>query len=194
MGAGPELRTERLLLWRWRATDVEAFAAINADRTVMEHFPSPLTATQSAELLRRIEACFEANGYGLWAVELAGESSLAGCVGIVPVDIQVAFAPAVELAWRLAPEFWRRGLAGEAAAAATRFAFEDLGLAELVAYTAASNLRSRRLMERLGMRRDPVEDFAHPKLAPEHPLAPHVLYRIDSARWHRGGRGEHCCS
>jgi RimJ/RimL family protein N-acetyltransferase len=187
VGAGPELRTERLLLRRWRAADVDAFAAINADRTVMEHFPAPLTATQSAELLQSIEACFEANGYGMWAVELAGEGSLAGCVGILPVeDMRLAFAPAVELAWRLAPAFWRRGLAREAAAASIRFAFQDLGLAELVAYTAAGNLRSRTLMERLGMRRDPAEDFVHPRLAPEHPLAPHVLYRIDAARWRRG--------
>jgi RimJ/RimL family protein N-acetyltransferase len=187
--AGPELRTERLLLRRWCASDVDAFTAINADRSVMEHFPAPLAATQSAELLRRIEACFEANGYGLWAVELPGESSLAGCVGIVPVDVHVAFAPAVELAWRLAPAFWRRGLAREAAAAAIRFVFADLGLAELVAYTAAGNLRSRRLKERLGMSRDPAEDFVHPKLTPEHPLAQHVLYRIDPARWRRGERG-----
>jgi RimJ/RimL family protein N-acetyltransferase len=91
-----------------------------------------------------------------------------------------SLAPAVELGWRLAQPFWGRGIATEAAAAAMELAFGVLGLSELLAYTAAANERSRRVMERLGMRRDPAEDFEHPSLASGHRLARHVLYRAQA--------------
>ncbi len=183
MNGGLELKTERLLLRRWRPADLSPFAAINADPRVMEYFPAPLSSVESAALLERIELCFEDRGYGLWAAEVPGEAALIGFVGLAPVELEIAFAPAVELGWRLAPQFWGRGLASEAARATMRCAFEELELPSLVSYTAASNLRSRRVMERLQMRRDPGEDFEHPLLPEGHPLRAHVLYRIDAARW-----------
>jgi RimJ/RimL family protein N-acetyltransferase len=180
LNRAPRLKTERLLLRRWRAADLEPFAGLNADPQVMEHFPAALSREQSAALIARIERGFDERGYGLWAVEIPGEAALVGFVGLEPVGIDVAFAPAVELGWRLARPFWGRGIATEAATAATAFGFDQLGLPGLVAYTAQGNLRSRRVMQRLGMRRDPGEDFMHPWLAPDDPLAPHVLYRIDA--------------
>jgi len=189
MGTDPRLRTERLLLRRWRAADLEPLAAINADPAVMEHFPRPLSTAESAALIERIERCFEENGYGLWAVEPPGEDAVIGFVGLAPVDIDVAFAPAVEVGWRLARSHWGRGLATEAAGAATAFGFRTLELPALVSYTAERNLRSRRVMERLGMRRDPAEDFAHPELPEGQPLAPHVLYRMDATRWRTSAPG-----
>lgn len=187
MDSQPQLLTERLLLRRWRATDIEPFATMNADPVVMERFPAPLSAQRSAALVARIERCFDERGYGLWAVELRAEraegteGAFAGFVGLEPVvDERLAFAPAVELGWRLAQPFWGGGIATEAASAAMAFAFDELALADLVSYTAVGNVRSRRVMERLGMRRDPAEDFLHPGIAPGHPLAPHVLYRIDA--------------
>jgi RimJ/RimL family protein N-acetyltransferase len=181
----PQLRTERLLLRRWREADLEPFAALNADPEVMEHFPALLSVEQSAALVARIERCFDERGYGLWAVEVRAEDAdgaggaFAGFVGLEPVmDERLAFAPAVELGWRLAQPFWGGGIATEAAAAATAFAFDALALTELVSYTAVSNVRSQLVMQRLGMRRDPAEDFLHPGIAPGDPLAPHVLYRI----------------
>ncbi len=178
MEAGPQLASERLLLRRWRAADLEPLAAINADPAVMVHFPATLSHTESKALIERIEAGFEANGYGLWAVERMGEGSLIGFVGLLPVDSELPFAPAVELGWRLARSHWGNGYASEAASVTVGFAFHALQLAELVSYTAARNTRSRRVMERLGMTHDPAEDFLHPKLAPGHPLAPHVLCRL----------------
>jgi len=180
---GPHLRTERLLLRRWQPSDLAPFAAINADPLVMGYLPAPLSAAESAGLMGRLERWFEARGYGLWAVEIPGEAALIGFVGLTPVDSGMAFAPAVELGWRLARAFWGRGLATEAALETMRFGFDELELPELVACTATGNLRSRRLMERLGMRRDPAEDFEHPQLPAGHPLRAHVLYRIDAARW-----------
>jgi RimJ/RimL family protein N-acetyltransferase len=177
------LRTERTLMRRWRESDLAPFAALNADPAVMEHFPEALTAEQTATAIEWIEAGFEDRGYGLWAVELPGESSLIGFVGLQPAPAEMPFAPAVEIGWRLAAEFWGRGLASEAARAAMAFAFGQARLEQLVSFTASTNTRSMRVMERLGMHRDPTEDFDNPRVAIGHPLRPHVLYRIDRAGW-----------
>jgi len=154
----PELRTPRLLLRRWRDTDRPPFAALNADPLVMEHFPAPLRPNESDDLVDRIEAGFEERGWGLWAVEVG---------------------------WRLAREHWGRGYATEGAHAALSFGFDELALDEIVSFTTHGNSRSRRVMERLGMRRDPAEDFENPNLPDGDALRPHVLYRLDRARWQR---------
>jgi RimJ/RimL family protein N-acetyltransferase len=156
---------------------------MNADPQVMEHFPSTLDERETAALIDRIEAGFRERGYGLWAVEVIGEAPFAGFIGLQPVPDGFPFAGAIEVGWRLARPFWGRGLAAEGAGAAIDFAFDSLDVPELVAYTAARNARSRRLMERLGMARDPAEDFPHPGIAAGDPLCPHVLYRLPRAAW-----------
>ena len=183
MAIEPCLRTQRLLLRRWRPQDREPFAAINADPFVMEHFPAPLSRAQSTALIERIEACFEHHGYGLWALELGEREQLIGFAGLAPVDIPVAFAPAVEVGWRLARAFWGHGYATEAAAAAIELGFTRRALPEIVSFTATQNTRSRGVMERLGMRRDPAEDFDHPLVAHDARLRRHVLYRLRRSDW-----------
>lgn len=157
---------------------------MNADPAVMEHFPRTLSRAESDALALRIEDCFDRHGYGLWAIEVNSPGRpFAGFVGLSPVESDLPFAPAVEVGWRLASRFWGHGYATEAASAAIAFGFERLGLGEIVSFTAAVNLRSRRLMERLRMRRDPREDFEHPLLPAGDPLAAHVLYRIGRSGW-----------
>jgi len=176
---GPLLRTERLLLRRWRAEDSAPFAQLNADPQVMEHFPATLTRAQSDALIEQIELCFKTHGYGAWAVEVPGEIELAGFVGLWPQnDPRLAFAPAVEIGWRLSRISWGRGIATEAATAALAYGFDRLGIEEVVSFTSAGNARSRAVMERLGMRHDPAEDFLHPQIDVAHRLARHVLYRL----------------
>jgi RimJ/RimL family protein N-acetyltransferase len=167
-----------LVLRRWRASDREPFAALNGDPGVMEFFPGVHSPQVSYEMMGRLEQDFEREGWGLWAVELPGELPLAGLVGLMRVRTEMPFAPAVEIGWRLTPRAWGRGIAFEAAQATLDFAFGPAGLAEVVSYTAAGNVRSRRLMERLGMRRDAGGDFDHPMIVRGHPLAAHVLYRL----------------
>jgi RimJ/RimL family protein N-acetyltransferase len=179
--AGPQLSTPRLLLRRWRGDDLAPFAAINADPAVMEHFPASLSRAESDALARRIEECFEQRGYGLWAVERIEDCALLGFVGLNPVPQELPFAPAVEVGWRLGRDFWGQGYASEAARAAIAFGFGALGLEQIVSFTTRENVRSRRLMERLEMSRDPAEDFEHPLLPPGHRLRPHALYRIGRA-------------
>jgi len=158
---------------------------MGADPEVMEHFPRTLTRAQSAQLIQTIELGFRERPYGLWALEVPGEASFGGFVGIIPVPEQMPFAPTTEIGWRMARPLWGRGLAHEAASAVIDRAFGELRLRELVAYTAACNNRSRRLMERLRMRRDPTEDFLHPSLTADHWLAPHVLFRLTASEWPR---------
>jgi RimJ/RimL family protein N-acetyltransferase len=144
----------------------------------MEHFLATQTRAETRAMIERFEDDFARLGYGAWAVELPGEAELAGFVGLLPVGPPMPFAPAVEIGWRLGAAFWGRGLACESAGLALGFAFGKLGLSEVVANTSVANGRSRRLMERLGMRRDVAGDFMHPLIPPGHRLAPHVLYRL----------------
>jgi ribosomal-protein-alanine N-acetyltransferase len=170
--------TERLLLRRWRSDDLVPFAALNADPEVMEHFPAPLTRAESDALVARIEQGFDEHGYGLWAVEVTATGELIGFTGLVLQTFPAPFTPAVEVGWRLARSAWGHGYATEAATAALAVGFDGYGLDEIVSMTAASNLRSQAVMRRLGMTRDPADDFLHPKVPPGHRLQPHVLYRL----------------
>jgi RimJ/RimL family protein N-acetyltransferase len=183
------IETDRLVLRRWRAPDLAAFAALNADPLVMEHLPAPLDHAGTAALIRRIETHFETHGFGLWAVEVRRDAALIGFVGLNTVDFEAAFTPAVEVAWRLASPAWGHGYATEAARAALDFAFEAERMDEIVSFTVHANRRSRAVMERSGLVRDAGGDFEHPRLPAGHPQRRHVLYRIDRARWLDAPRG-----
>jgi RimJ/RimL family protein N-acetyltransferase len=173
-----ELRTDRLLLRRWVPADRAAFAALNADLRVME-FLAPMSAEESDASAERIARHFDAHGFGLWAVEIGGVAPFAGFVGMSIPKFDAPFMPCVEIGWRLAPEYWGQGYATEAARAALRFGFEQVKLDEIVSFTVPDNHRSRRVMERIGMVRDPAGDFDRADL-PER-LRRHVLYKIKRA-------------
>ncbi len=175
---GTDILTERLRLRRWVAADREPFAALNADPLVMAHFLAPLSRADSDGLADRIEAKCQAQGFGFWAVEVPGVTSFAGFIGISVPSFETHFTPCVEIGWRLAREHWDQGYATEGAVAALRYGFGTLRLAEIVAFTAPGNSRSRRVMEKLGMHHDPTGDFDHPLIPAGHPLRRHVLYRI----------------
>ncbi|MCX6626670.1 MAG: GNAT family N-acetyltransferase [Candidatus Solibacter sp.] len=143
------LETPRLLLRPWREADREPFRRMNADPRVMQFFAAELRAT--------------------------GEFT--GLVGLARVPFEAHFTPCVEIGWRITPERWNRGLATEGAHECLRYAFHDLALAEVVAFTEPANLPSHRVMEKLGMTHRPTDDFEHPRLPEGHPLRRHVLYR-----------------
>jgi RimJ/RimL family protein N-acetyltransferase len=172
------LTTARLLLRRWRSSDRQPFQAMNADPRVMEFMPSLPTPQESDDLIARIEQHFERHGFGLFAAELLHEKTFIGFIGLSVPAFDAPFMPAVEIGWRLAFDYWGRGLATEAARAVVRHAFQSAGLNSLVSFTVPKNLRSRRVMENIGMIHDPVADFDHPRLPSVHPLRHHVLYRI----------------
>lgn len=178
MGDHTELSTERLWLRHWRPADRGPFAALNADPEVMAFFPDLLTREQSDRVGERIEAELERNGHGLWALETKADGAFIGFTGLARVTYETHFTPAVEIGWRLAHAAWGNGYATEAARASHAFGFDEVGLDEIVSFATVGNVRSRAVMERIGMERDPDGDFEHPRLPVGHPLAPHVLYRI----------------
>lgn len=143
----------------------------------MQCFPARLSRQQSDGFAARARDGIEERGWGLWAVEVIESSQFIGFVGLAEPRFDAHFTPAVEVGWRLARPAWGKGYATEGARAAVMYGFTDLGLAEVVSFTAASNGRSRRVMERLGMSHDPADDFDHPSLSPG-PLRLHVLYRL----------------
>jgi ribosomal-protein-alanine N-acetyltransferase len=176
------LRTERLILRPWRDEDLAPFAALNADPRVREHFPSCLTRAESDGSAARIRAAFAAQGYGLWAAEVVGGEPFIGFIGLAEPSFTAHFTPCVEIGWRLAHVHWGRGYATEGARAALAFGFDTVGLAEIISMTTPANTRSRHVMEKLGMKCDPAEDFDHPNLAPGSPARRHVLYRLRAPR------------
>lgn len=173
-----EIRTDRLLLRRWRPEDRATFAAMNADPRVAEFLLRTLTPEESDALVARIEAHFERRGFGAWALEAPGVAPFLGFVGLVAPSFEARFTPCVEVGWRLAFEHWGRGYATEAARAAVAAGFFGFGLEEIVSFTVPANHRSRRVMERIGMTHDPADDFDHPAVPEGHPLRRHLLYRI----------------
>ncbi|MGA7341811.1 MAG: GNAT family N-acetyltransferase [Terracidiphilus sp.] len=173
-----ELRTERLLLRRWRESDRLPFRQMNADPRVMEFMPELLTAEASDALFDRAQEHFSRHGFGPFAVELIEMNAFLGFIGLFVPEFDAHFTPAVEIGWRLASEHWGKGLAAEGARGALRYGFETLRLEEVVSFTAPANLRSRRVMEKLGMSHNPADDFDHPRLPEGHALRRHVLYRI----------------
>jgi RimJ/RimL family protein N-acetyltransferase len=175
-----ELTTPRLLLRDWCEEDLEPFAALNGDPEVMRYFPATLTRAQSDAFADRNETAIAERGWGLWVVEVDGE--FAGYIGLQPAPAALPCAPAVEIGWRLAARFHGHGYATEGARRVVAHAFDTIGLPEIVSFTTERNTPSRRVMEKLGMTRDPAEDFDHPTVPPEWPGRRHVLYRLKSNR------------
>jgi len=172
------LTTGRLLLRRWRDADRQPFQKLNADPQVMEFMPRQLSSEDSDAMIVRIEQHFDRHGFGLFAAELIAEKAFVGFIGLSVPAFDAPFMPAVEIGWRLAAGYWGQGLATEGARAVVRYAFETAGLTSLVSFTVPQNLRSRRVMEKLGMVHDPSDDFDHPRLPEGHPLRRHLLYRL----------------
>jgi len=178
-----ELASARLLLRQWRDEDLPEFAAMCADPQVMRYFPAPLSRLESASLIGRVREHFAEHGFGFWALERKDTGQFLGFTGLGVVGFDAPFTPAIEIGWRLAREHWGLGYASEAAWTALRCGFDRLVLDEVVSFTTVGNLPSQKVMQAIGMQYDPADDFDHPRLALDHPLHHHVLYRISREQW-----------
>ncbi|MGY4531730.1 RimJ/RimL family protein N-acetyltransferase [Pseudomonas sp. TE3786] len=187
MGEIIELQTERLLLRTWRDEDLLPFAEMVADPMVMRYFPATQNRAEAAALIERVHAHSAEHGFGLWALERKDNGAFIGFTGLGVVGFDAPFCqagrPTIEIGWRLARHAWGQGFASEAARAALACAFEHLHVPQVVAFTVPANRPSRAVMERIGMQRDPGDDFLHPNLPADHPLRPHVLYRLRREQW-----------
>lgn len=188
MSLSLEIETPRLVLRQWLAADRKPFADMNAHAQVTRYL-LPMTARESDALADRLAAGIDEHGWGFWAVEAPGVAPFIGFVGIKALAPSLPFAPGVEIGWRLARPFWGKGYASEAAQAALRVGFEQVGLSEIVSFTVLENERSRAVKRRLGMVEDPLH-FAHPALPDGHPLQTHVLYRLGCDAWRAQQNGD----
>lgn len=189
-GAAPRRLTDRLVLRAFTDADRDPFAALNRDPEVVRHLQGPLDRARSDAFVDRIAACWRERGYGLWALEVRDTGAFVGYTGLWPADF-LPSGPAVEVGWRLARAAWGRGYAPEAAREALRHGFEEVGLAEVVSFTAAGNTASLRVMAKIGLRRDADRDFDHPRVDAEaYPeLVRHLFHAIDRDRWRAGRDG-----
>jgi RimJ/RimL family protein N-acetyltransferase len=171
-----EIRTDRLLLRRWRDSDLAPFAALNGDPETLRFFPATIDRAASDAFVARIEARFDEQGYGLWALEAADTGEFIGYTGLNPLPDGVPGAGGMEIGWRLARHAWHHGYATEAARAAVGVAFGGAGLPELWSMTAVLNEPSQAVMRRIGMTE--VARFDHPRIPAGHPVQPHVMYHL----------------
>lgn len=172
------LETARLILRPWRTSDYAPFAALNCDPRVTATLAGNLTRAESDAFADRIASHIAEHGWGLWAIEVKDGAPFIGYAGLSRPRFAAHFTPCVEIGWRLAYAHWGHGYATEAARAVLAFGFDALRLSEIVSFTTVSNVRSRAVMDRIGLAHDPAGDFDHPSLAADHPLRPHVLYRV----------------
>jgi RimJ/RimL family protein N-acetyltransferase len=180
------LHTNRLVLRQWTDNDLASFAQLNADPQVMEYFPATLSRAESDDFANTIRSLIEARGWGLWAVEAPGQAAFIGFVGLHRPADDLPCSPCVEIGWRLLKAYWGKGYASEAASAALGYAFEQIGLDEVVSFTAVINKRSQAVMQKIGMS-NTGQNFRHPRVDPVSPLCEHVLYKIFSQDWKQLG-------
>lgn len=177
------ISTDRISLRTWQASDQIFFSQMNADSQVMEYFPSTLTENETQTLIERINEHLRCHQFGLWAAELKETKEFMGFIGLSIPSFSAHFTPCVEIGWRLARQYWGQGLATEGAKAVLAYGFSQLNLDEIVSFTALNNYRSRRVMEKIGLTRQEKDDFDNPRLALDHPLSRHVLYRLSQIQW-----------
>jgi RimJ/RimL family protein N-acetyltransferase len=162
-------------LRQWLDSDFEPYFEMNSDPEVMHHFPAVLSKQEALDSFRRIRNNIEREGWGVWAVDVDG--ILAGFSGLMVPRFAAPCMPCTEILWLFRRQYWGKGLAYAAAVKALAYGFTTLRLSEIVAFTAATNLRSIRLVERLSFARDLDGDFEHPSVPIDNPLRHHVLYR-----------------
>jgi RimJ/RimL family protein N-acetyltransferase len=180
------IETERLILRTWKKEDAEAYFKINQDPKVIELLGGPLTLEQINDFISVMNSQVDKQGYTLWAVESKETGALMGFIGLNYTDWESHFTPAVEVGWRLGSQFWGKGYATEGAKASLDYGFKQCGLKEIVSFTVSANVRSIRVMEKIGLKRDINGDFAHPKLPVDHPLSQHILYRLSVDEYLKG--------
>lgn len=172
------IETPRLILRQWQESDIEPFIQLNQNEEVMRYFPNTLSLDETMALIEKIKNKFAAQGFGWWATELKENHKFIGFIGLNIPDFETDFTPCVKIGWRLAHEYWGQGLTVEGAKKCLEIGFNELNLSEIVSFTTKDNYRSERVMQKLGIIRDVNFDFHHPKLALDHPLSLHMLYRL----------------
>ena len=180
------LETDRLILRTWNDDDLQPMLAINQDPKVMEYFPSLQDVDMTKNFIDKVNAHFKNHGYSLYAAVRKDTNEFIGFIGLLIAEFESHFTPATEIGWRLSSSHWGQGFATEGAKAVLGYAFRELKIPEIVSFTAAGNAKSIRVMQKIGLQHNEVDDFDHPKLDDTSPLKRHVLYRLTKENYLRG--------
>ncbi|MCF1503406.1 GNAT family N-acetyltransferase [Afifella sp. H1R] len=177
------LETERLILRPWQDSDRDFWADLNADPEVMRFFEKTRSRAESDAIFEKLKGHFLVHTFGFWVLERKTDGEPVGFAGLQHTDFEAPFTPAVEVGWRLKRAEWGKGYATEAATESLAYAFGPLALDEVISFTVTANVKSRRVMERIGMLRDRAKDFDHPRLPEDSALRRHVAYSITREAW-----------
>lgn len=156
---------------------------MNADQRVMRLLQGAMTRDESAASLARLQDQWTREDWGLFALERRDDGAVVGFCGLAPVRWEAAFAPKVEIGWRLAHEHWGHGYATEAAGRVLDWVFNELRWPEIISFTREENYKSHAVMQRLGMRREPEYDFDLPIPPKSEGGSRHLFYRLRAIEW-----------
>lgn len=155
-------QSARLGFRNWTVEDISVMAAFNADPEVMEFFPAPATLAQTEDFVVRMQALYAARGHCYFPVFRLTDDQLIGFIGLGYQDFPANFTPCVDIGWRLGRAYWGQGYATEGAKRCLQYAFEELGLTNVKSIASIANVKSTRVMEKIGMQKELY--FQHPKL------------------------------
>lgn len=177
------IETDRLILRDWRASDATPFHDMSNDPRVMQFLGVLKTVAEVDDIIERMSELQERVGCCFWAIEQKKDAAFLGFCGVKPGPAETPIEGRVEIGWRLAHPYWGLGFAREAAEASLDWCFSNRGDDSVWAITVDQNVRSRTLMERLGMQQQHALGFDHPDVAYDSPLRPHVTYSIGRDQW-----------
>lgn len=179
-----EFKSERIGFRKWRESDKIVFASLNEDKDVMEFFPKTLSKIESDNFVLRINQKFKEYSYGLYAVDELATKNFMGFIGFGHPSFELGFSPFIEIGWRLGKQYWNKGYATEGALECIKYGFNKLKFQNIYAFTAKTNLKSERIMQKIGMGK--YMEFEHPKIEFGSKLKTHVLYKIDNTALSKG--------
>jgi len=171
--------SERLGFRNWVADNIPAMAALNADPDVMEFFPSTQTMEQTVSFVERMQKLFAERGYCYFPAFRLRDDQFIGFIGIGYQEFEASFTPWTDNGWRLAKAYWGMGYATEGAKRCLHYAFEDLGLQNIKSIASVVNVKSTKVMEKIGMQQELF--FQHPKLVDYPQIVDCVCYGVASA-------------
>jgi RimJ/RimL family protein N-acetyltransferase len=178
------IETQRLILRTWKHSDLDLMLEINQDPKVMEYFPSLQDLSGTKKLIDKINTHFSECGYSLYAVQTKDTDTFIGFIGLLTANFKASFTPATEIGWRLSSKHWNKGYATEGAKSVLDYAFNSLNIPEIISFTSIENTKSTRVMEKIGLKHNPSDDFDNPNLPSDSPLLRHVLYRLKKIEYH----------
>lgn len=171
-------KSDRLGFREWQESDQDIFAEMNADLEVMEYFPKPLSTEESNRFIENITQMIRDFGYGLYAVDRLDNSEFIGYIGFWHLDLEGYANPSIEIGWRLHKNHWNQGFATEGALKCLDYGFKHLKFKQLYSLTSKTNLKSERIMQKIGMHK--IDEFDHPEIKIESSLKRHILYTINN--------------